>query len=146
MKKFTKVLALVLVTVFAALSMVACAPNSDPEKAEKALKDKDYTVVRVSDGSASIAGMKIDASNYLNALGAEDKSDLTAVVYGVKGLIGGENITILYFKDSATAKEYWDKAQEQYGKDDSDKDSDYVIKRSGKMIYFGTKAAVKAAR
>ncbi len=145
MKKFTKVLALVLVTVFAAVLMVACAPSTNPEKAEKALKDEGYTVVRVSDGSASIAGVKIDASNYLNALGAED-SDLTAVVYGVKGLIGGESITILYFKDSATAKEYWDKAQEQYGKDDSDKDSDYVIKRSGKMIYFGTKAAVKAAR
>ena len=54
----------------------------------------------------------------------------------------------MYFEEAADANDSWDKIQEyaDKNKDDDAKDSEWVCKKSGKMIYFGTKNAVAAAK
>lgn len=136
MKKFSKVLALCLVTVFAALSLVACAPNSNPEKAEANLKDKGYKATRLTDAITLTATELV--------LGCT-RGDIVTIVSGTKiGEDKTDTVTVIYFKDASVAKKCWDKANEKYGKSESDDEDDWVIDRSGKMIYYGTKDGVKA--
>ncbi len=142
MKKFSKVLALCLVTVLAALSLVACAPNSNPEKAEANLKDKGYTATMLKyDGGLLSSGLIWTTTK---ALGCKS-GDIEYIVSGTKiGEDKTDTVTVIYFKDASTAKDLWDKAKEKYGKSESDDEDDWVIDRSGKMIYYGTKDGVKA--
>lgn len=142
MKKFSKVLALCLVTVFAALALVACAPNSNPEKAKANLDDKGYAATILKyDGGVLSSGLIWTTTL---ALGCKN-GDIEYIVSGTKiGEDKTDTVTVIYFKDASTAKNLWDKAQEKYGKSESGDESDWVIDRSGKMIYYGTKDAVKA--
>ena len=137
MKKFAKVMAVALVAVMALAVLVACAPASDPDKAVEALKKHEYA-----------AGKETLLANTLKALGVEG---LEAVVKGTKSVQNGdktklETVTIVYFKDSKTAKDAWSKLEDYANKDNKDKDSDWTVKQSGAMIYWGTSAAIKAAR
>ncbi len=144
MKKFSKVLACMLVTVFTLLAFVACAPNSDPKKAKESLDDAGYTTVLVtSDNLLSSAAL----SGYESAFGCE-RGDIVAVLTGVKGGDdSGELITIVYFKDASACKSAWEKAESYFeDENDDDDDSDFTVKKSGKMIYAGTEAAIKAAK
>ena len=43
MKKFAQFISLALVAVMCVALLASCAPASDPDKAEKALKDAGYT-------------------------------------------------------------------------------------------------------
>ena len=132
MKKFVKVMAVALVAVLALAALVACGPASDPDKALAALKKNDYLATKSTTGGFE---------------------GLEAVVSGTKGVLGsllsGENqfqtITIYYFKDAASANDAWDAIQSLSNKD-KDKNSDWVCQKSGKIIYYGTKQAVKDAR
>ena len=139
MKKTIRIFAVVLSVVLLALALVACAPKNDPDKAKAALEKNGYTVVK-TDGRIANAASAL--------LGGESKLDAT--VTGTKtvedkdGNRKTEYITIIYYKTSADAKDAWEDAQKDAEKDKKD-DSDWVVKRSGKMIYWGTKAAVKAA-
>lgn len=136
MKKFTKILALCLVTVFTSLALVACAPNSNPEKAEANLKDKGYATTRLTDA------VTLTVTELL--LGCT-RGDIEAIVSGTKiGEDKTDTITVIYFKDASSASAVWKKAQSEYSKKDSEDDSDWVVEKSGKMIYYGTKDGVKA--
>ena len=139
MKKTVRILAVALSVVLLALALVACAPKSDPDKAKAALEKNGYTAVKTNG----------NISNAVSALlGGE--STIEATVTGTKtvedkdGNSKTEYITIIYYKTAAYAKEAWGDAQKDAEKEKKD-DSDWVVSRSGKMIYWGTKAAVKAA-
>ena len=132
MKKFAKIMAVALVAVMAVAILVACAPASDPDKAVAALKKNGYTAGKVSAGSYE---------------------GLEAMVTGTKGALGAllgkddfQFITIYYFKDSKSANDAWDAIKSESDKSSNKKDSDWVVKKSGKIIYFGTKQAAKDAR
>ena len=116
-----KIVALALIAVMACALLVACAPNSDPDKAVAALKENGYTAVKVDD--------------YMGLDGVE------CAVTGVKGLLSGDMVVIVYFEDRASANAAWDELKEE-----AEDEENYVIEKSGKMIYFGTEEAVKAAR
>ena len=122
-KTVFKSLALMLVVAMVGVLVVACAPASNPDKAKKALEDNDYVVVKLD--------------NYLNLEGVD------CVVTGTKGLLSGDpqSVTIVYFEDNASAKDAWDEIKDKAGEGE-----DVVIKKSGKMIYFGTKQAIKDAK
>lgn len=131
MKKFVKVTAVVLVAIMALAMLVACGPASDPDKALAALKKNGYTATKVSTG------------NY---------EGLTAVVVGTKGLLssllGGEDaqfISIFYFESSKAANAAWEEIKAESDKEKLD-DTDWVIAKSGSIIYYGTKQAVKDAK
>ncbi len=135
MKKTIRIFAVVLSVVLLALALVACAPKNDPDKAKAALEKNGYTAVKttgyVSGIISAIAGTenKIDAT----VTGTKDIKDADGKTTKT------ESVTIIYYKTSADAKEAWKSWSE------ADRDRYEVAKCSGRMIYWGTKAAVKAA-
>lgn len=132
MKKTLRLIALSLVLVMAVLALASCgAPNSDPDKAKKALEEEGYTVILI-DSEAALATYK-----------ALYGGDLEAVLTATKGLLSGNALTILYYGSSADADAAYDAVKKESEKKDDD--SDYEFKKSGKMVWFGHKDAVKAA-
>lgn len=143
-KQLTIIVALIAVVVVSALVLTACAPNSDPVKAESALKSNGYDAVRttgyVSGIVSAIAGVENNIDGTVTG---------TKTVEDKDGNSKTEYVFIIYYKTADAAKAAWEDM-----KDDSDKekkeqkadDSDWESGRSGKLIYWGTKAAVKAAR
>ena len=134
MKKFVKVMAVALVAVMALAALVACGPNSDPDKALAALKDNGYTATKADD-AISLGFME-------TALGAT-RGDLIAIVTGTKDK---EMISILYFKDSSTASKFYDKAEKYVEDQKDDEQTNWQSGQSGALVYFGTPQAVKDAR
>lgn len=131
-KTFIKIMALTLVAVMACTMLVSCGgPNADPDKAVEALKDNDYVVEKL-DGKISLAVVSAFAG------------DVEAVVLGVSE-DGKEAVTIFYYEDSKAANEAWDDVKKEMEKENDD-ETKLVIKKSGKMIYAGTEAAIKAAK
>ena len=52
----------------------------------------------------------------------------------------------MYFASKDDAKDAMEKVKEYADDDKKDEDTDWVIKQSGAMIYYGTSAGVKAAK
>ena len=127
MKKFTKILALTLVLIMSVALFASCAaPNKDPEKAKEALEKADYEVLRLDEG------LDVLYEGLEAYLMAEDED-------------GEEGIIIYYFKDSATAKDAWEEVEKEV-EEMKEEEPDLIAKLSGKMIYIGTKDAIKAAK
>lgn len=137
MKHTLKLVALTLVLLMSVAMLAACsAPNADPEKAVDALEDKGYTAAEDT----------LIIPNALKLLGVKD---VKSVISGTK--IDSENekvehITVVYFEDSEAADAAWDKVKKYAEDDKEDDDSDWTIDKSGAMIFWGTKTAVKDAR
>lgn len=138
MKKTVKVVSLVLVMVLAVALIAACGPASNPDKAAEALKENGYEVVNLN-------GAEVAKKN--------DAEGLVAMVTGLKitNLLKGEGecIVIFYFDSSKTASDYWNSDDMEDAKKEiqsSFKDAEMVFEKSGKMIYIGTKQAVKDAK
>ena len=128
MKKFTKILALTLVLIMSVALFASCAtPNKDPKKAEEALKDAEYEVMLVDGDLADIAAGRLDL----------DKVD--AMLSASKG---DDAIEIIYFDDADAAKEYFDTVKEFA----EEAGTTAKVQRSGNMVYYGTPAAIKAAK
>ena len=135
MKKTLRILSIILVFALmlgCVMALASCTnakddekketkPYSDPEKAAEALENAGYTVRLLTD------------EDYLNEQGIE------ATIYAVNG--DGEMISIAYYFDSDEAKEGYEEAKEER-EDLGDK---YEVGKSGKMVWMGTKAAIKAA-
>lgn len=135
-KSIVRIFALSLVAIIMCVTLASCAtPNADPEKALAALKDNGYTAEKVED-----SGLGAIAIGLLKAAGIDG---VKTVVSGTNK--DGEHITIFYFEDSAAANAEWEDVQ-KYADGEKDDDSEWVVEKSGKMIYFGTKNAVKAAK
>ncbi len=138
MKNSIKVLAFVLTFVMLALTLVSCAPKADPDKAVSALKKKEYSAAQ--DTTIIPAAIKLLTGKNVNSFVSGTK-----VVEDKEGNKKTETVGIVYFATKDDANDAWEKMQE-YAKDQNkDKDSDWQIKKSGKMIYWGTSAAIKAA-
>lgn len=140
MKTFAKVLCLSLVAVMLCATLASCAPAAKAEDALAALKENGYTAVK-SDllGAAGLAALGIKGvDSVVSGTKTEKKDDKTTI----------ETITIIYFTDADSAKTAEEKltTKSDEEKKENDNESNWVFKRSGKMVYFGTKAAVKAAR
>lgn len=130
-KTIIKIMALTLALVMTCAMLASCGgPASTPEKAEEALKKNDYSV-QVLDNELTLLAVSAFAG------------DVEAVVVGAsKDLKDG--VTIFYYADAKAANEAWADVKEAMEKD-ADEETDLVIKKSGKMIYAGTKDAIKAA-
>ena len=132
MKKTIRLIALSMVLIMAVMMFASCAkPNSDPKKAKEALEKEGYTVILIDSEEA--------LATYKTLYGGELKAVLTAT----KGLLSGNALTVLYFASSKDADAAYETAKGD-SKDEKD-DSDYEFKKSGKMVWFGKKDAIKAA-
>ena len=132
MKKIIKLLAMALV-VLSLTFVFACAPSSSPTKARDSLEKNGYSVA-LSRDAFSLA----ITEGLLNLDG-----DLVAVITAAKE---GDAITIIYFEEAEEARECF----KLFGDDlkdfiETETDAEILVKQSGKMIYIGTKAAIKAA-
>ncbi len=128
-KNIIKITALVLLAVMLCAMLVACGgPNKDPEKAKEALEDAGYTVV-FNDGGL--------IGDHLLPDGAE------ATLTAIKG--DDEYIAIVYYEDAEAANDAWEDAKED-AEELKEEYEDIVYKKSGKIIYIGTKQAVKDAQ
>ncbi|MBQ3234706.1 MAG: hypothetical protein IJA97_00935 [Clostridia bacterium] len=113
MKKITKILSALLLSVMAVFVLTACVP-SNAEKAKTKMKEDGYTV-------AAYSVFLID--------GAEE--GITATDYDDGKL---ESVTAIWFESVDDAKEYYSNFEES--------DSE-LVKRSGKCVYFGTADAIE---
>ena len=136
-----KIISLVIVCVMllgCTLVLSSCGgPNSDPAAAKAALDEAGYAA-DITDDPISLA--------FYGAIG------IKSVVSGMKAAEDDEDklvdaVSIFYLEDDAdvdkayeTLEKYYDKAVEQY------EDLDMEIGKSGNMIWFGTKDAIKAAK
>ena len=135
-KNIIRILAIFLVCVTSCVMLASCqAPNQDPDKALEALKSNGVTFAGKDDtylpGILTLAGVK----------------GVDCVVSGT-GKIDGEyaHITIIYFDEASDANDAWEEIQDRADEEKKDaEDSQWVCKKSGKMIYYGTKNAIKAA-
>ena len=128
MRKTLKIVSLIALFAILATVLVACIPN-DPAKAEDNLNNAKYTVLSYKEGDV---GFSV-ATRFLEIIGVKN---VTAFVTATKGEDG---IALIYFEDSAAAKENYTAIEEYY----KEEDKDAVIKRSGKVIYAGTEQAIK---
>ena len=120
MKKALKVISLALAMVCCAVMFIACVPAT-PEKAEKKLEKKGYTVEVI----------EVDG---LTSLGAPDGCE--CYVYGMKE--GGEIVVAYYFDKASNAKDYYNELKESV--DDED---EVVVKKSGKVVVAATEQGWK---
>ena len=86
---------------------------------------------------------------YLEELDEADDDGMVANVYATKD--DGNYITIAYYEDSASAKEAFKEVEEQVEAAQEALEAmgvefELVAKQSGKMVWMGTKDAVKAAK
>ena len=134
MKKAFRVLALSLVLITLVAALASCGgPAADPDDALAALKKNDF-----------VAGEeKLLIPLALKALGVDG---IETVVSGTRLKDDkGDHVTIIYFEDKDAANDAWDKVKE-YAEENKEDDSDWTIKKSGAMIYWGTSAGIKAAK
>ena len=125
-------LSIVLVMMLSCLASCFGGPNADPDKAEEALEDNDYTVV-VTDNDVALAFYGLDNLECVITAFSEDDED--------------DAIMIFYFEEKEDADEAFDsEVFEELAEEAEEDNEDVVVKKSGKMIYIGTKNAVKAAR
>lgn len=141
MKKRITIVTVLALVLACAMLFAACTPASNPDTAKEKLEKKGYTVsVDFPIGPTA-----------LSVLG------ITGVKKVVQGYYSDENsyeyICIIYFSSPSDVKEAIDKVksyasdqEKDKEKDSKDKEeSDWTVGKSGKMIWFGTKNAVKAA-
>ena len=109
--------------------------RNDPDKAKAALEKNDYTAVKTNGYVSGVVSALLGGESTIDATvtGTKDIKDADGKTTKT------ESVTIIYYKTSADAKEAWKSWSE------ADRDRYEVAKCSGRMIYFGTKAAVKAA-
>ena len=141
MKKHIALITVLAVILSCVLLLCACTPASNPDTAKENLEKKGYSVtVDTSLGPAGLAVFGITgAKTVLTATYSDDENF--------------EYLCVVYFSSANDVKEVWEKAknyasdQEKKKKKDNDEkeDSDWTVGKSGKMIWFGTKNAVKAA-
>ena len=138
MKNILRFAAVAMVAIMLCLTLASCGgPNADPDDALAALKENGVTWA-AKDNTVLPGVYKL--------LGVDN---VECVVSGT-GKIEGEyaHVTIIYFEEKDDANDAWEKIQKESEDDkkEADEDSEWVCKKSGKMIYYGTKDAVKAAK
>lgn len=132
MKKFAKIMVLVMVIAMSLALLVSCGPNRDPDKAISALENNHYVASKYTRLPEELADIK----------------GIETVISALQKIDGkSDSVTIFYFESSKAANDAWDKINEYVN--DLNKyydNSDFTINISGSMIYYGTEAAIKAAR
>ena len=133
MKKTFRLIALSLVLVVAMMALASCGkPNTDPAKAKAALEEAGYTATLIDSGLTLTGASAIYGGN------------VKAVLTGVK-LADKEAVQVIYYEDADSAASAFETVKEFAEKQNNDEETKIEIKKSGNMIWFGTKEAIKAA-
>ncbi len=129
MKRIISAVLVCILMVGCVFALASCGgPNSDPAKAKASLDEAGYSVTKL-DASGSVVEKGIIVA--MNLAGIDN---IKSVVTAKKD---ADEITIIYFADSDCAKAELADVQDY---------ADKTCKQVGALIYYGTEAAVKAAR
>ena len=140
-----KILSTVLVCVLLlgcvfALASCGAKPNADPEKAEAALKDAGYEVhAMIKDGVGFISATKLDV----------DLEEIKSEEDYMKALEDAEVVYIVYLAEDADEEainEAYEELKEELEDAKEEVDIDLEIGKSGNVLWYGTKKAIKAAK
>lgn len=134
MKKMVKIIALAMVAVMLMLTLASCGakPSSDPAKAKEKLEKEGYKVALVENEDVlKLSGLDGLVAS-LTAMKGDSKED-------------AQGVSIYYFKDADSAKKAEENEFIKAAIEEAKKEDDASTGRSGKMIWIGTKEAVKAA-
>lgn len=142
MKKVARLLVSAMLLVVMAVSLCSCGIPSDPAKAKSNLTSKEYVV----DTTVSAAAVK---TYFTVKYGVSFYSNIDSVVYAISS-DGKDNVLIIYCKDDDSAKKVNGDIKEIYNSiresaKDNDTEVDVKSGKSGKAVYIGTSAGVKAA-
>ena len=140
MKKVARLLVSAMLLVVMAVSLCSCGIPSDPEKAKSNLKDKGY----YSEDSISTLAVK----TYVLAK-YHSTDGIDTVIFAISD-DGKDNVLIIYCKDDDTVKNLNNDIKEIYKSvceqaKANDDEADIKSGKSGKVVYIGTSAGVKAA-
>lgn len=128
MKKALSIIAVLALVSVLAVALVACVP-SDYEKAVANLEEAGYiTTVTEADNAISQALLE-------KAYGAGCIAHVNGTYISTGG---GAMINLVYFDSAEHAKAYWDTIK------DEEVEEGWKAARSGKVVYVGTEAAIKA--
>ena len=140
MKQWIRTLFLTVVAVFFCCQLAACAPLADSVAVEGALTEAGYTV--------SFAGDDVISSYMSERIDLDEKLIGTLSMYDTATKQRTEQyIAIYYFADVENAKKAIERVTADASAERSEKYADWVEPtRKGKVIYYGTAAAVEAAK
>ena len=132
-KRIAIITALVALVVVCTVVLCACAPNADPSKAVASLEKNGYSAYK--DATIIPAAMKLFGI-----------SGVDCVVVGVLSTNeNSESIYVVYFYNSEQASDSYDSVK-SYFEEKEDAESDWELGILGKVVWYGTKAAVKASK
>lgn len=134
MKKTLRLTSIALVLMML-LTLTACVPGN-ADKAKEKMEKKEYTATVVTGTLAEAAG---------TALGVEGLTETMIATKIVKDKDGKDTVELVsayWFEEASQAKDAFEKIKSEDEKEAKDKDN-FVCKRSGKVIYTGTKQATK---
>ncbi len=143
MKKLVRILSLCLATLMLLTALVSCgAPAKDPDKAVAALEEAEFSATKdtkIQPAALALLGYKVDAVVSGSKSTTNDDGDLII-----------DYVIIYYFTDKENAKKAMTEIEKLANEDKEAKDSTdskwVAPTRSGSIVYYGTKAAVKAAK
>ncbi len=139
MKNAIRILCLALVALMLVPALVACAPAKDPAKAEAALKEAGYTTTndtKLAPAAYKLAELNLDAKVTGTKITKDDEGNTVI-----------EHVSIYYFADSENAKKAMEKVEKDADEEKKEEESNWVsATRSGKIVYYGTKQAIKDAK
>ena len=147
MKKLLKSLLAVMLIAMMALSFTSCGVARTPEKAEKKLEKAGYTVETTDDEAtrtmvAEMYGLKAEDIEVL--LTASKGDEYVSIIYCTNAK-AAKKIAKELKKEMKEAKEAAEKLSGTL-KEEAEKElKNTKYGRSGKAVYTGTKAGVKAA-
>ncbi len=136
MKRILSAILVCILMVGCVFALASCGgPNKDPEKAKAALEDAEYTV-RFSDDEKVL----------------DDDVEAQIIAFDKDG----NYISIIYCADKDAAKDAYEEAEEDIDEMKKElakmlnleegKEIDLELGKSGKIVWAGTKDAIKAAK
>ncbi|MBE5742094.1 MAG: hypothetical protein E7360_02100 [Clostridiales bacterium] len=134
MKKFFKSLVAIMLVAMTAIAFTSCGIPSDYKKAEANLKEEGYEVMVLTDA------ITLGSAEALYGL---ERGDLVASVTGMKD---DDGVSIFYCADKDAANTLYDKLKAEFDEADDEEKEDSDFGKSGKVVWAGTKAGVKAAK
>lgn len=141
MRKLMKNAIVFLLIAISAMMLAACGGvPEEPEKAKENLEKNEYSVTEIT----------VTANGTVAVLAGIGATGSVTKAY-VASNDDGESVLIVYFNDEGMAKELESKVKELYKSlvgeptGEESENSDTSGGRSGKALYFGTSAAIKAA-
>ena len=130
MKKFTKALAISLMLILCVSVFAACTPKTADAIRER-YEEEGYTVI------------KIEAKDFAQYGIDTEGAEVEWAIVAMKGLLSGEVVTAVCFKDTADAK----KMEDDYNSlSDSEKADQYFLRSGAVVVMAGSEEALKIAK